>query len=532
MSKSIIWLRFLFVILIILGIFFRFVNLGQKVYWYDEVITSIRISGHTKAELVPIIARKIWTFDDLQEYQQVNPDKSIIDTIKSLILEDPKHAPLYYATVRFWTQFFGDSIVATRSLSALISVIAFPCIYWLCLELFESSLIGWTAIALLAVSPFYVLYAQEARQYSLWTVTTLLSSATLLRAMRINTTLTWRMYALTLALSFYTSTLSALIAVTHGIYVLINKGFRTKKIFIYYVLASLLAILTFLPWGLFIVRKSSVYNLGWTAKYLGHLHLVKMWFLNLMRIFWDFPVGNNPYELNLTYQNPLLYLVILIVVLIGYSLLWICYKTPKPIWSFVLLLIGIPTIPILLEDILSQELKSTIPRYLIPSYLGIQLAVAYLITTKATSIISSFRKRFFWKVIATILISGGVLSCGIISQSEVWWNKYSNYSDPQIVKIINEYPQPLVISHNSVRLIGLSYLCNSGAKYQLLTEPKKPKLTKDFSHIFLLSYEENTSEIWLANIEKDVNFKTELVYDKSVGFIDAKLKLWHITPNL
>jgi hypothetical protein len=36
-------------------------------------------------------------------------------------------------------QLFGDSIAVTRSLSAVFSVLALPCMYWLSLELFESS---------------------------------------------------------------------------------------------------------------------------------------------------------------------------------------------------------------------------------------------------------------------------------------------------------------------------------------------------------------------------------------------------------
>ena len=30
------WLRFLIVVVLVLGIFFRFANLGKKVYWIDE----------------------------------------------------------------------------------------------------------------------------------------------------------------------------------------------------------------------------------------------------------------------------------------------------------------------------------------------------------------------------------------------------------------------------------------------------------------------------------------------------------------
>ena len=39
--------------------------------------------------------------------------------------------------------------------------------YWLCLELFESSVTAWLAVAIIAISPFQIVYAQEARPYSL-----------------------------------------------------------------------------------------------------------------------------------------------------------------------------------------------------------------------------------------------------------------------------------------------------------------------------------------------------------------------------
>lgn len=43
-------LYLLITILLVLGIFFRFVNLEQKVYWTDEVLTSSRIAGYTAKE--------------------------------------------------------------------------------------------------------------------------------------------------------------------------------------------------------------------------------------------------------------------------------------------------------------------------------------------------------------------------------------------------------------------------------------------------------------------------------------------------
>jgi len=66
---------------------------------------------------------------------------------------------------------------AIRSLSAIISLLVFPGVYWLLPGIWVVN--GWIAIALIAVSPFHILYAQEAREYSLWTVTIALSSAAL-----------------------------------------------------------------------------------------------------------------------------------------------------------------------------------------------------------------------------------------------------------------------------------------------------------------------------------------------------------------
>ncbi|NER30255.1 MAG: hypothetical protein F6J89_22180 [Symploca sp. SIO1C4] len=69
----------------------------------------------------------------------------------------------------------------------------------------------------MAVSPFQVLYAQEAREYSLWTVTILLSTAALLKAMRSPSHSSWGIYTVSLTLGFYKTILSTLVAMGQGI---------------------------------------------------------------------------------------------------------------------------------------------------------------------------------------------------------------------------------------------------------------------------------------------------------------------------
>jgi uncharacterized membrane protein len=134
-------------ILLLLGILFRFINLDGKLYWYDETLTSLRISGQTQTELVQeVFNGRVITVKELQQkYQYPNREKGLNDAIKAFA-GNAEHSPLYYLMARFWVQVLGNSVTVIRSLSAIISLLALPCIYWLCLELFESALTGWLAV--------------------------------------------------------------------------------------------------------------------------------------------------------------------------------------------------------------------------------------------------------------------------------------------------------------------------------------------------------------------------------------------------
>lgn len=164
------------IIILSLGLFFRCASLDKKVYWVDEVATSLRVAGYTKQEaIIELSKREIITIADLQKYQKLDDRRNLFFTITAL-QKSPEHAPLYFLITRFWLQLFGSSILAIRSLSVIFSLLAIIALYYLCRELFNCRLVGEIAISLMAVSPFFVAYAQEARPYSLWTLTILLSS--------------------------------------------------------------------------------------------------------------------------------------------------------------------------------------------------------------------------------------------------------------------------------------------------------------------------------------------------------------------
>ena len=534
-------LQFLVIVVLILGIFFRFVNLNQKVYWGDEAYSSSRISGYTTEEIVQTLytGREI-SVEELQKYQRPNSDKSWTDTLNVIATEAPHHPPLYFLMARFWEQAFGFSMAVKRTFPALISLLTFPCLYWLCLELFSSSLTAWIAIALVAVSPIHLLYAQEVREYSLWTVTVLLSSASLLYAMRVKTKSSWIIYALTLVLAFYSYLFSGLVAVGQGIYVLFIERLRWSKTLKSYLLAATVSLLFFLPWLIIFFANESEVSSGWAwvVKDLSPLNFYQRWVTNLVRGFFDVQWGNHdPFDVPFGYDQPTAYLIVPIVFLVAYAIYFLFRNTPKQIWLFVLLLMVSTSLPLVLPDVISGGRRSTIPRYQLPSYLGIQLAVSYLLSTKLSSISASLWHQKLWRLITVALISCGVISCGFIAQSTTWWTKYTDYYNADVARVINQSTSPLLCSDSSPnRILAISHLLDPNVRIKLVKIPKEgaefpleklPDISGNYSDVFFLETVPPASFLRLE-FEKYKNYKFELLYEQKISFKQRQTLLWRL----
>lgn len=510
---------------LLMGFVFRFAHLDQKVYWHDEAYTSLRISGYTSAEVKQdLFQGQVIRVKDLQKYQRLNSEKSLIDTVKTLIIEDAHHPPFYYILVRLWVQNLGYSVTVTRALSALISLLVFPAIYYLCLELFDLPLVGWLAICLIAISPFHVLYAQEAREYSLWTVMILLSSWALLRALRITAKdkeirlQNWGIYALILALSLYTSSLSLFVGIGHGIYVITREHFRLTKSLIAYWLASLLTLLTFAPWLAIIIATWSQTGSTWTAVPIPWFDWIKTWGLHVNRAF-ILTVGDFGFDHLSTYLTLPIFLI-----LVGYAIYCLCRQTVLKVWLFVLCLMGIPSLALALPDLILGGQRSMATRYLIPFLLGIEISLAYLFATQLTS--RGLFKQRFWYIIMAGVISCGIISCHISFFAETSWNKVVSYNNHQVAQIINQSNAPLLISNsygiNFGNIFALSYLLNPKVRLQLINDNPQtgfsdvPKIPQHFSDVFLLNLPDPLRE----TIEKQYGWKLSLIFN------DSHLWLW------
>ncbi|HVB91054.1 MAG TPA: glycosyltransferase family 39 protein [Acidimicrobiales bacterium] len=74
--------------------------------------------------------------------------------------------PLYYYLLHFWLRAFGQSNVAVRSLSGVLSVLTLP-VSWLAGRRMGGRAVAWTTVVLVSSAPFAVYYATESRMYAL-----------------------------------------------------------------------------------------------------------------------------------------------------------------------------------------------------------------------------------------------------------------------------------------------------------------------------------------------------------------------------
>ena len=120
--------------IVALGGALRFYQIGSEGLWLDEAF-SVWMSWQPVGKLLGWLVR--------------------ID----------QHPPLYYLLLHFWMA-LGDDEATVRALSALFGTLTVPVMYLVGRRLADKR-VGLLAALILAVSPFHVRFAQEARMYTL-----------------------------------------------------------------------------------------------------------------------------------------------------------------------------------------------------------------------------------------------------------------------------------------------------------------------------------------------------------------------------
>ncbi len=483
------WVLGLFLV-ILLGICFRWANLSGRVYWVDEVATSIRIAGTTRAQVTEQFATgQILSVQQLLDVQTLDSALPWSATFNAL-RQSPEHAPLYFLLARLWVQFLGheighetgNGIAQIRSLSVLFSLLSLPAMFWLSSELYRKLFKGklvrsrrasLIAVSLLSISPYFVAYAQEARPYSLWVLALLLMGASLLRATRTKDFRDWLLYVFCAAVGLYTSVLTLLVLIGQGIYVgLIAKGER--KLLQQWFIAAGGVILLFFPWIFVMVQQWGTLqdNTTWARMPLSPIAMVAIWLYSIVVLFFDFPVTVSLSLETIVKASTAL----LILAMIGVSFASIC-RSSKSIPLF-LMTFALP-IPIVLFliDLLSQGQASATPRYLLPLQLVVLLAVSQgSVPPRIGGLEGRFGAerflfgRFFRAGILVFLVGLSLLSCiGNLNRTPDYLKAHNRFNPP-IASIINQASRPFIVSEaaNTMNLLSLSHSLTPTISLQIL----------------------------------------------------------------
>jgi uncharacterized membrane protein len=430
-------IRIIALVAIVAGFAVRFDGLDHKLFSYDEATTSLRTAGYTLSDYYgeafggAVVPNAVFS-----SYQHVTPAKSAADMVRSLAVEDPQHPPLYYAFERGWSQVFGNTVSARRTVSAIAGTLMVGAVFWLALELFGSLDAALITAALLAVSPFFVIYSQQAREYTLWGFFVAVSSALLVRALR-GRTIDWMWYAVATTLGLYSDLIFLYVLPAHALYVAILAVRKRKPRWaIGFAAAAAAAVAAFGPWLLATYRGRALLT---NNDYLGAALPAKVfalkWIFNIGAVFFD-----------LDYQHVALAAVLVpLFALILLSFAVMLKAMPIRIWALPLVLAATTALAFLAPDLLHHESRSTVARYMLPAWLALELSVAGLLAYGLLSF-QPYSRRLAGALAFCALIVCGVASVSADARSETSWAEGKSIAGlGPISRIIDAAPHPTVV---------------------------------------------------------------------------------------
>lgn len=169
----------------LLGLSLRLSALTAKTPWTDEFSTMVFSLGHgfTSVPLDRAIA-----ISTLMQPLQPYPPTQASDVITRLLSES-NHPPVYFVLAHWWMKLFpitdeSSLLMAARLLPALLGGLSIPAMFGLSWVAFRSRLMAQTSAMMMAVSPYAIFLAQEARHYTLSILLAIASCTCFIRAVR------------------------------------------------------------------------------------------------------------------------------------------------------------------------------------------------------------------------------------------------------------------------------------------------------------------------------------------------------------
>lgn len=513
-----------------LGIFFRFYNLDHHAYWHDEAITSLHIGGHAKWQLEEAIDRHILSFDELRKY---TTPQGLPAAWQWWTYEQPEKAPLFYILEYLFASTFGTTVANMRLLPALLSLLQLPAFYWFGRELFEKKSAALLMAALVAMSPFAVMNAQEAREYGLIFAMIAATSAAYLRAYRLNDFKSWCLYSIVLTVSLYASLMTPLYFLAHASHLLLTRKShqgtgRLKQMSI----ACLVAVIAFIPWiCVNIPALARGYSIQWMSQ---RPPSIGAWLLSMLK-----GLDANYLRLDLVPKGfiPVVTLVCWLMLALFAVVLLPVLAQPGPL--ILPLLFVVSSLPIILPDVISGGIRATIQKYFSHVAVVAISITAYAITNWMEQP-SRAKQALAWVLVLMIFAIQG-FSCFEYSQAtESSTRAMAHPSIPQdgkesddvfellspISQFIESSPEVLIVSDRGTQFTNFMQLLALAIENHTKTRVLyfiKPEISDEaFSSIGSECYLYNPSKELLSTFDK-AGFETTPVNQMSY-FLNARKK--------
>ena len=402
---------------IALGFYFRFARLEAPFFWLDETHSAAAAAGHTMQEIDGLFDGTTRPLVEVRRFVRVMPAGSPLPTIDA-IRSMPENTPVYFVTLRFWAGLFGDSAAALRSYSAALGIVGGLLLLLLCRELNLSRTAAACTLCWWCLSPLLVLYAQEARTYSLFAVWSLAANLMLLRAMRIESWTSWLCYVVAATAGLYTHMFVGLLLIAHAIFVGITGLARPniddrRRLFARFAAAGAAIVVAFVPWIVVILRYEN------NAYLANHLKIGTEWRYLLQSsveglgtLFVDFGLhGNTPA------RAANIAISIAAVAGIAWSIRFVRNHAPRRTSLFLVTTGIVPPLVLVGSDIALGAMRSEIIRFWLPGLISLGMMFGYALGTKCEA--GSRRAA----IVGLVMIAAAVGSYLRSASAPTWWHK-------------------------------------------------------------------------------------------------------------
>ncbi|NJL20673.1 MAG: hypothetical protein HC895_07410 [Leptolyngbyaceae cyanobacterium SM1_3_5] len=196
-------------------------------------------------------------------------------------------------------------------------------------------------------------------------------------------------------------------------------------------------------------------------------------------------------NLNLVFANQDFGSANLILVCIAIAALWFLWGSSSRLVWLVMLLVAVTSLPLAFPDLILGGQRSLRVRYLIPCYMGLQLAIVYFLTTLATR--STSWKKAIGRLLLVALLAAGLQGSLLSMNAETWWNKSRVRTAffPPVADMINRERRPLVVSDAApIDLLSFSHELKPSTRLQLSRTPADIRIGRRVRRVYLFNSSE------------------------------------------